>query len=133
MLAVGGLCWVLKFIVIAATEGALNGTPATVAGLLYVTAVSLMVLGMAGLGVTLLSGRHWALRVLGAVGGLVGWVLSYAVIETLAQAVVGDTDPLWMHEEIGIVATGAILMTVGLLLARARSSEAERPTPVPVG
>lgn len=121
VLAAGGLCWVVKFVVIASTDGALSGMPDTVTGLLYMTAVTLMALGMAGLGVALLSGRHLVLRIAGALGGLVAWWLSYIVIEAIAQAIVGDTDPVWLGDEIGIVATGAILMTFGLLLARPRA------------
>ena len=126
VLAAGGLCWVLKFIVIAASGGALSGAPATMASVLYITAVLLMVLGMAGLGATLLAGRHLALQVLGFIGGVVGWVLSYVVIETIAQSLVGATDPVWVGEEVGIVATGAILMTVGLMLARSRDGGLQR-------
>lgn len=118
VLAAGGLCWVAKFVVIAATDGALSGMPATITSVLYITAVSLMVLGMVGLGVAFTAGRHLVLRVLAGVGGLVGWVLSYIVIEMIAQGIVGDTNPAWLGEEIGIVATGAVLMTVGLLVAR---------------
>lgn len=59
---------------------------------------------------------------LGALGGLVAWAASYLAIEGIAQAIVGDTDPVWLGEEIGIVATGAILMAVGLLIARPSST-----------
>lgn len=121
-LAAGGLCWVTKFVVIAATDGAVSGAADTAAGVLYISAVALMAGGLAALGVALLTGRHVALRALGGLGGLVAWVLSYMVIEGIAQAVVGDTDPVWLGEEIGIVATGAVLMTVGLLLVRSPGS-----------
>lgn len=117
-LAAGGLCWVLKFVVIAATDGAVSGLPDTLTAILYITAVTLMAAGMAGLGVALLSGRHLLLRVLGAIGGLVGWVLSYAAIATLVQAIGTESGPPWLHDELEIVVTGAVLMTVGLLLAR---------------
>lgn len=121
-LAAGGLCWVAKFVVIAATDGALSGLPDTVTALLYFAAVALMVSGLAGLGVALTSGRHLVLRIVGFAGGVVTWVLSYLVIEGIAQAVAGDTDPAWLGEEVGIVATGAVLMTVGVLLLRPRST-----------
>lgn len=130
-LAAGGFCWVVKFVVIAATDGAVSGMPDTVTSVLYISAVALMAIGLASLGVALLSGRHIALRVVGAFGGLVAWWLSYMVIEGIAKGIVGDTDPAWLGEEIGIVATGAILMTVGLLLARPTSprsyTEVARP------
>lgn len=118
VLAAGGLCWVVKFLVIAATDGAVSGTADLATAVLYISAVALMALGMASLGVALLAGRHIALRVAGAVGGLVTWALSYTLIEGIAKAIVGGTDPVWLGEEIGIVATGAVLMTIGLVLAR---------------
>ena len=122
VLAAGGFCWVVKFVVIAATDGAVSGTADMVTAVLYITAVTLMALGMASLGVALLAGRHVALRAVGAVGGLVAWWLSYVVIDGIAKAIVGDTDPAWLTDEIGIVATGAVLMTVGMLLARPSST-----------
>ena len=123
VLAAGGFCWVVKFVVIAATDGADSGMPDTATSVLWITAVTLMTLGMASLFVALLAGRHIVLRILGALVGLVAWVLSYIVIEGIAQAIVGDTDPDWLREEIGIVATGAVLMTVGLLLSRPSSTK----------
>lgn len=122
-LAAGGLCWVAKFVVIAATDGATSGVPDTATAILYITAVTLMALGLAGLGVALLAPRHPLLGVVGFVGGLVTWVLSYVLIETVAQAVTGDAGPVWLEEEVGIVVTGAVLMTVGLLLLRTRGGE----------
>lgn len=122
VLAAGGFCWVVKFVVIAATDGAVSGTADTATAALYIGAVLLMVLGSASLAVALLSGRHVALRIAGAIGGLVGWAVGYSVIEVVAKAVVGTTDPAWLGEEIGIVATGAVLMTLGLLLFRRPTS-----------
>lgn len=131
VMAAGGLCWVLKFVVIAATDGATSGLPDTLTAVLYITAVLLMVAGMAGLGVALLSGRNLLLRVLGGVGGVVTWVVSYAVIGTVMGAVAPDSGPSWLDDELEIVATGAILMTVGLLLAR-RAPRHERADAVSV-
>ena len=120
VLAAGGFCWVLKFVVIAATDGATSGAPDTITSILYITAVSLMVLGLVGLGVAVTAGRHVVLRVLAGVAGVVTWVVTYMVVDTVAQAVAGDSGPSWLEDEVGIVATGAILMTVGLLLARSK-------------
>ena len=121
VLAIGGLCWVVKFVVIAATDGATSGTADTVAGVLYLSAVTLMALGLAGLGASVLAGRHVVLRILGAVAGVVTWAATYMLLESIAQGVVGDTDPVWLGEEVGIVLTGAVFMTVGLLLAHPRT------------
>lgn len=124
LLAAGGACWVVKFVVIAATDGAVSGVADTVTAVLYLSAVALMALGLAALGVAALAGRHPAVRVLGGIAGLLTWALSYLLIEGVAQAIVGTTDPAWIGEEIGIVLTGAVLMTVGLMLARPRAARA---------
>jgi hypothetical protein len=118
VLAAGGFCWVTKFVVIAATDGATSGLADTVTGVFYLTAVALMALGTAGVAVALLDGRHPLMRAAGAIGGLVAWWATYVGIEWVAQAATGTTNPVWIGEEIGIVATGAVLLTVGLLLAR---------------
>ena len=118
VLAAGGLCWVIKFVVIAATDGATSGAPDTITSILYITAVSLMALGLAAVMVTALEGRHPVLRALGGVGGVVLWAISYMVIDGIGQGVVGKSGPEWLSDEIGIVLTGAVLMTVGLMLAR---------------
>lgn len=127
ILAAGGLCWVVKFVVIAATDGATTGAADTATGLLYLSAVGLMCLGLAGLGASLLSGRHVALRILGALGGVVAWALTYLLVEGIAQSVVGETEPVWLGEEIGIVLTGALMLTVGLLLARPAAAGTRAP------
>ena len=120
-LAAGGFCWVVKFVVIAATDGAESGLPDTATSVLYIAAVLLMVLGLVNLGVAVTLGRHVLLRILGGVAGLVSWVLAYMVIDGIAVGIVGKTDPAWLNDEIGIVSTGAVLMTIGLLLLRSRS------------
>lgn len=111
----------IKFVVIAATDGATSGVAATSTAALYISAVALMALGLAALGVAVTLGRNVALRVLAAIAGLFVWVVSYLVIEGVAVGIVGETDPVWLGEEIGIVATGAVLMTFGLLLVRSRA------------
>ena len=64
-------------------------------------------------------------------GGLALWAVTYTVIESVGQSIVGDTDPVWLGEEIGIVSTGAVLMTVGLLLLRPRAAR-RQAAPAPV-
>lgn len=120
VLAAGGFCWMAKMAVIAVSDGALSGLPDTATAVLYIAGVSLMALGMAGLAVAFLAGRHVALRVLGAIAGLISWAVTYVVIESLAQAVVKESGPTWWGEEVGILATGTVLMVVGIWLARPR-------------
>ena len=118
LLAAGGACWVTKFVVIAATDGAVSGFPDTLTGILYLSAVSLMVIGLATLFVALTQRLHPVLRALAGLVGVVAWGVTYVVLEMVAQGVVGDSGPSWLPEEIGIVVTGAAFLTLGLLLGR---------------
>ena len=117
-LAAGGLCWIVKFVWIAAMDGAASGLPDTVTAVLYFTAVVLIVTGIAGIGVALASGRHVAYRAVGAVAGVVAWVVIYSVVATVVTSLAPQSGPPWLHDELEIVSTGALFMTVGLLLAR---------------
>jgi len=128
VLAAGGFLWVVKFVVIAATDGATSGAPESMTSVLYLAAVAFMVVGLAGVGVGLLSGRHLVLRILGGVAGPVTWFASYMVIEGAAKAAAGDAGPSWLQDEIGIVTTGAVLITIGLALAKPRSTSPSMDT-----
>jgi hypothetical protein len=122
VLAAGGFAWTTKMAVIAASDGATSGIADPVTAVLWITGVALMAFGTAAVAVGLLRRRHPLLRVLGAAGGLVLWAVTYTVVESIAMAVVTEgTGPVWLHEEIGILATGVLLMTVGLLGYRASS------------
>jgi hypothetical protein len=128
VLATGGFLWVTKFVVIAATDGATSGAPNTITSVLYLSAVALMVLGLAGVGVGLMSGRHVALRICGGVVGALSWIVTYVVVDGVSKAVAGDAGPTWLSDEIGIVTTGAVLMTIGLALAKPRSASSTYDT-----
>jgi hypothetical protein len=121
VLAAGGLLWVVKFVVIAATDGAVSGLPDTVTAVLYLSAVLLMAIGSGGLAVALLARRHLALRVVGALAAVVAWWIVYVVVDGVTKSAAGDAGPVWLPDEIGIVVTGALLMAVGLLLVRSTS------------
>lgn len=122
VLAAGGFAWTTKMAVIAASDGATSGIADPVTSVLWITGVALMTIGTAAALVGLLRRRHLLLRVLGALGGVVLWAVTYTVVESIAMAVVAEgTGPVWLHEEIGILATGVLLMTVGLLGYRASS------------
>ena len=122
VLAAGGFCWVVKFVVIAASGGATTGLPDTATAVLYVGAVVLMAIGMVGLGIALLAGRPVLVRALGGAAGLLALFATYSALDAVAKGIAGTTDPAWLADEIGIVVTGALLMTLGLLLTRRRDA-----------
>jgi hypothetical protein len=121
VLAAGGFSWTTTIAVIAATDGANDGIPDTVTAVLWTAGALLMAVGTAATIVAALHRRHVALRVLGGLIGPVVWAVTYLVIEGIAQGVVGNAGPAWMHDEIGILCTGVALMTTGLWLARPRT------------
>jgi hypothetical protein len=118
VLAAGGFAWLTKMAVIAATDGAEAGTGSAAASVFYLLGVALMPAGLAGVAVALAAGRHLVLRVVAGIAGFLSFFASYAVLESIAQAIVGDTDPTWLGDEVGILLTGVVLMTAGLLAAQ---------------
>ena len=121
ILAAGGLAWVAKIAVIAASDGAETGSAETLAGVLYLSGVACMAIGLAGVGVALTTGRHVVLRILAGIGGFLSFFVAYVAIESVAKGLAGDAGPAWFGDEVGILATGAALAATGLLAARAAS------------
>ena len=124
VLAAGGLAWLAKMAVIAATDGAEDGAADTITSIFYLSGVLLMAAGLAGIAVALTAGRPLVVRIVAGVVGFISWAVIYALIESIAKAIAGDAGPEWFPEEVGILATGAVLMTVGLLLLRPRRAVA---------
>jgi hypothetical protein len=118
VLAAGGLAWLAKMAVIGATDGAEAGTGSAAATVFYLLGVALMPVGLAGVAAALAAGRHLVLRVVAGIAGFLSFFASYLVLEGIAQAIVGDTRPAWLGDEVGILVTGVVLMTAGLLAAQ---------------
>jgi len=115
--------------VIAASDGAEAGTGSAAATVFYLLGLALMPAGLAGVAVALVGGRHLALRVVAGIAGFLSFFASYVVLEGIAQAIVGHTRPTWLGEEVGILVTGVVLMTAGLLAAQ-RSKLRSQTMPV---
>lgn len=118
VLAAGGLAWLAKMAVIGATDGAEAGTGSAAASIFYLLGVALMPAGLAGVAVAFVGGRHLVVRVVAGMAGFLSAFVSYALLESIAQGLVGDTDPTWIGDEIGIFVTGLVLATTGLLAAQ---------------
>ena len=119
ILAGGGLAWVAKIAVIAASDGAETGFASTLAAILYLLGVAGMAAGLCALAVSLSAGRPVAVRVLAGVAGFVSFFAAYVAIESVAKGIAGDSGPAWFGDEVGILATGALLAAAGLYAARA--------------
>jgi hypothetical protein len=118
VLAAGGLSWLTKMAVIAATDGAEKGTGDALASVFYLGGFALMAAGLATVAVALTAGRHVVLRAAAGIAGLVSFFFAYVAIEGVAKSINGDAGPTWFPDEVGILATGAVMAAAGMLLIR---------------
>ena len=116
--AVGGALWVLKVAVIALNDAAGRNIDAFPVPVLYLGAILLMALGATAVGIAVLRRHPWWVQVIGAAAAVVALFLLYAVLDGVLKAAFGDAGPSWLEDELGIAATGAVCLVVGILLAR---------------
>jgi hypothetical protein len=109
--ALGGAAWVVKFLIILADDG---GDAGGLAAVLYLLGVGFMVVGSAFLAVHLARGRGRLVLAAGLVAAPFVVFLSYALLDGLAKAVVGDSGPGWLEDEAGILVTGLFWLAAGL-------------------
>jgi hypothetical protein len=121
--ALGGALWVMKVVFIALNDALGRETDALPVPILYVSAVVLMTVGATAVGIALLRRFPWWAQLLGAVAAVIALWALYAALDGILKPTFEDVGPSWLHEELGILATGAICLVCGLLLVRAVSSE----------
>lgn len=129
LFAVGGALWVLKVLVIAVNHLAGRDTDAMPVPVLYLSAVLAMAIGVTAVGVALLRRYPWWAQVAGAVAAFVALFLLYTVLDETLKAAFDGVGPSWLHEELGILTTGAIALVVGVLLARAIARDRRSSAP----
>jgi hypothetical protein len=118
LFAVGGALWVLKFVLITLNDAMGRNVDSFPVPVFYVGAVVLMVLGSTAVGIAVVRNYAWWVQLLGAIAGLIGLFLLYTVLDAVLKAAFGDVGPSWLKDELGIVATGAVCLVGGVLLAR---------------
>ncbi len=116
--AVGGALWVLKVVVIALNDLTGRATDSMPVPVFYLSAVLLMAVGATAVGIALLRRFPWWAQLLGAVAAVVALFVLYTVLDEILKSTFEGVGPSWLHEELGILATGAICLVGGLLLAR---------------
>jgi hypothetical protein len=121
--ALGGALWVLKVVFIALNDAVGRDTDALPVPILYVSAVVLMTVGATAVGIALLRRFRWWAQLLGAGLAVVALWALYTVLDGILKPTFEDVGPSWLHEELGILATGAICLVGGLLLGRTISRE----------
>ena len=119
--AAGGLCWVAKQGVIAATVPASGGPPpeSLPIGVLYLLGVALMVVGASGLVARVTVGWLTALRIVVAV--VVSPMIFFGVstlIDTIVDTIAGPDAGWWWPGEGAILLTGLLFATAGAVALR---------------
>jgi hypothetical protein len=126
--AVGGALWVLKVVVIALNDLTGRATDSMPVPVFYLSAVLLMAVGATAVGIALLRRFPWWAQLLGAVAAVVALFVLYTVLDEILKSTFEGVGPSWLHEELGILATGAICLVGGLLLARTISRQRAEPS-----
>ena len=112
MAAIGAVAaWVLKAIAIA-VAGGLDQSP--LEGPLFFLGLVLICVAFVAAGLAAAAGRDTGMRVLGGVGGLVGGLLLFILVESAVGAAVPDSAG-WVKEEAGLWV--ASVLTAGFMLS----------------
>ena len=125
--AAGGALWVLKVAFITLNDLLGREADAMPVPVLYVSALLAMVVGATAVGIAVLRRFPWWAQLLGAVAAVVALWALYTVLDAILKPTFEGVGPSWLHEELGILATGAICLGGGLLLAR-RIAEERHPS-----
>jgi hypothetical protein len=123
LFALGGALWVLKVVVITLNDLTGRDTDSMPVPVLYLSAVFAMAIGVTAVGIAVLRRSPWWAQVLGAVVAFFALFVLYAVLDETLKAAFDGVGPSWLHEELGILTTGAICLVVGVWLARAASRD----------
>jgi hypothetical protein len=126
--ALGGALWVLKVVFITLNDAMGRGIDALPVPVLYLSAILLMVVGATAVGIAVFRRFPWWAQLLGAVAAIVALWLLYIVLDGILKPALEGVGPSWLHEELGILATGAICLIGGVLLARRIAEEQRGPS-----
>ncbi len=127
--ALGGALWVLKVLFITLNDAMGRATDALPVPVLYLSAVLFMTVGATAVGIAMLRRFPWWAQLLGAVASIVALWLLYIGLDGILKPVFEGVGPSWLHEELGILATGAICLVGGVLLARSISRDGRPARP----
>jgi hypothetical protein len=123
LFTVGGMLWVLKVVTVTLNDVAGRSTDSMPVPVLYLSAVLAMAIGVTAVGIAVLRRFAWWAQLLGAVVAFFALFVLYAVLDETLKSAFEGVGPSWLHEELGIVATGTICAAVGLWLLRDLSRE----------
>ena len=116
--AVGGALWVLKVVFITLNDAMGRDVDSLPVPVLYLSAVLLMAVGATAVGIALLRRFPWWVQLVGAFAAVVALFVLYSVLDGVLKPAFEGVGPSWLHEELGILATGFVCLVGGATLAR---------------
>ena len=122
--AVGGALCVLKVVFIALNDAMGRDTDSLAVPVLSLSAILFVVVGATAVGIAVFRRFPLWAQLLGALAAIVApWVL-YAVVDGILKPTFEGVGPSWLHEELVILATGAICVAVGVFSRSEQSASA---------
>jgi hypothetical protein len=116
-LIAGGIAWLLKLVVIVATDGADSGTADAVVGMFFLLGFVLLLGGSTAVGLWLTRSRGPVLRIAAGLVAPLVFFLSMNLLDPAGEALVGDLGPDYVREEAGIFLAAVLWLTLGVLTA----------------
>jgi len=110
----GGLAWLAKLVVLAATDGAESGAVAT----FYISGLSLLAIGSIGIMLRLLERRPRWLRVIGGVLAPFAFLSIFLFLDELLVPPTREHVPNWAEVEAGVFTAAVIWLAAGVWALR---------------
>ncbi len=121
VLLLGAASWLAKMAVIFSTDGRVIDTGA--ASVFYLAGVALMALGVTAVGLHFTRPAATWIRIVAMLASVIGFFVSYFVIDAVARPTLGQVGPDYMPDEAGILLTAIFWLIVAVVLIRARPSK----------
>jgi hypothetical protein len=102
--------------------------------ILYLTAVTLLLIGAPAVGAAIVRRRPRWMQVLAGVGALLVLIFGYQAIDAMLKGAFAEIEPWWLPDELGIVVTGTLCLIGGTFLSRTLETSlgpARTTTPTP--
>lgn len=116
ILLVGALSWLGKMVVIVVTDGRVDSTGA--AAVFFIGGILFMAVGATGVGLWLTRGRAIWVQVASMLLSVIGFFVSFVILDSIAKPTVGKLGPDYMSDEAGILVTAIVWLLAAAALMR---------------
>jgi hypothetical protein len=110
----GGLAWLCKLVVLAATDGEESAGVAT----FYILGLSLLTIGSIGIALRLLTGRPRWLRVIGALLAPFAFLALFSLLDSTLVPLTDEHVPKWAEVEAGVFTAAVLGLVAGFWALR---------------